>query len=251
MAKDPAVLWYWNDWSGGTITLSRYAKGCYMDLLHAQFNNGHLSDAEIRNVLGQDYGQYWPLLSKKFEKDSNGNYYNCRLDEEITRRKNFSLKQQANGKLGGRPKAKKNPKVNPTLKPNITLLENENETEDAIVIQDKGVQGEKDSLDDDIREAFDEITLGNIKTTFPLHNVGNELLVFQLKVRSAPNDYKNHKVEGLRKAFISQLSKSKATHVTRNSNQGTPQPTTQVIESGKSFGLEKGFSRSGSNGRGN
>lgn len=131
MAKDPAILWYWNDWNGGTITLSRYAKGCYMDLLHAQFNNGHLSDAEVRTVLGQDYGQYWPLLSKKFAMDSDGNYYNSRLNEEIARRKNFSLKQTANGKKGGRPKAKTKTKDNPTLNPNESLLENaiENENE--------------------------------------------------------------------------------------------------------------------------
>jgi len=40
--KDPAVLWYWNDWGGGTRTMSRQLKGCYMDLLEAQFNSGPL-----------------------------------------------------------------------------------------------------------------------------------------------------------------------------------------------------------------
>jgi uncharacterized protein YdaU (DUF1376 family) len=234
MAKDPAVLWYWNDWNGGTITLSRYAKGCYMDLLHAQFNNGHLSDAEVRTVLGQDYGQYWPLLSKKFSKDSNGNYYNCRLDEEITRRKNFSLKQSENGKKGGRPKTKNNPTLNPTLKPNISLLESETETETEI--QDRGVQGGKESLEDFIRDAFDEITIGNIKSTFPRHDVGNELLIFQLKVRAAPNDYKDHKVEGLRKAFISQLSKSTSTNGHRKGTKTDIRRADATVSPGEDFG---------------
>ena len=40
MAKDPAMLWYWADWHSGTATMSRFLKGCYMDLLHAQFNSG-------------------------------------------------------------------------------------------------------------------------------------------------------------------------------------------------------------------
>src|SRR5688572_2070648 len=67
MAKDPACLFYWGDWQGGTITFSRHLKGCYMDLLTAQFNNGPLSLDEIRTVLGSDFGQHWPTLQKKFE----------------------------------------------------------------------------------------------------------------------------------------------------------------------------------------
>jgi len=39
MAKDPAVLWYWGDWAGGTATFNRFLKGCYMDLLTAKINN--------------------------------------------------------------------------------------------------------------------------------------------------------------------------------------------------------------------
>lgn len=93
MAKDPAVLWYWNDWSGGTMTLSRFLKGCYMDLLTAQFNNGHLSLDEIKTVLGSDFGSSWPTLQKKFKTDENGLYYNERLLFEATKRKNFSKKQ--------------------------------------------------------------------------------------------------------------------------------------------------------------
>lgn len=93
MAKDPAVLWYWNDWSGGTMTLSRFLKGCYMDLLTAQFNNGHLSLDEIKTVLGSDFGQAWPTLQKKFKLDNEQLYYNERLVFEATRRKKFSKTQ--------------------------------------------------------------------------------------------------------------------------------------------------------------
>jgi hypothetical protein len=124
MAKDPAILWYWNDWQGGTIAFSRHLKGCYMDLLHAQFNIGRLSLSEIKIVLGVDFSQ-WEILKKKFMQDENGNFYNERIEVEKTKRENFSKKQSLNGFKGGRPK--KEPNKNPTLTPNKSLLENENE----------------------------------------------------------------------------------------------------------------------------
>lgn len=96
MAKDPAVLWYWNDWSGGTITMSRFLKGCYMDLLHAQFNNGNLSLTEIKTVLGSDFGAAWPTLQKKFKNDGNGLYFNERLVTESIKRKSFTKSRRNN-----------------------------------------------------------------------------------------------------------------------------------------------------------
>lgn len=92
MGRDPAVLLYFNDWHSGTITFSRHLKGCYMDLLHAQFNSGHLSLEEIKTVLGNDFAS-WGALSKKFIKDDNGLFFNHRLESEIIKRKDFSKKQ--------------------------------------------------------------------------------------------------------------------------------------------------------------
>ena len=96
MAKDPALLWYFNDWHGGTSTMSRFLKGCYMDLLHAQFNTGHLSLEEIKTVLGSDFGSSWSALQKKFIQDSNGLYYQPRLETEHSKRKNFSESRRKN-----------------------------------------------------------------------------------------------------------------------------------------------------------
>lgn len=93
MAKDPAVLWYWNDWHGGTVTFSRHLKGCYMDLLYAQFNNGHLSLEEIRTVLGTDFAA-WGTLSKKFAQDATGKFFNERMEQLIAERKAYSEKQK-------------------------------------------------------------------------------------------------------------------------------------------------------------
>ena len=96
MAKDPAMLWYWSDWHSGTSLLSRFLKGCYIDLLHAQFNNGHLSLEEIKTCLGSDFGTSWPSLQKKFIKDENGLYFNVRLDQEKIKRQQFSESRRNN-----------------------------------------------------------------------------------------------------------------------------------------------------------
>ena len=96
MAKDPAMLWYWADWHSGTTTLSRFLKGCYMDLLHAQFNSGRLTMEEIKTVLGSDFGQAWPTLQKKFTVDTTGKYFNERLEVEKEKRAAFTASRRKN-----------------------------------------------------------------------------------------------------------------------------------------------------------
>ena len=96
MAKDPAMLWYWGDWHSGTVLMSRFLKGCYMDLLHAQFNSGRLSLEEIKMVLGSDFGQAWPTIQKKFAVDQTGKYFNERLELEKNKRAAFTASRKKN-----------------------------------------------------------------------------------------------------------------------------------------------------------
>lgn len=98
MAKDPAFLFYPGDWLGGTMTFTREQKGAYIDLLMAQFNNGHMTIHEIRNVLGEnDFKNMWEnILIRKFKKDSSGKYYNEKLEYEIVRRQNYSQSRRKN-----------------------------------------------------------------------------------------------------------------------------------------------------------
>src|SRR5688572_6018561 len=97
MAKVPAFLFYPNDWLGGTLGLTRHQKGCYIDLLVAQFNRGPLSLETIKTVLGQDYSS-WAVLSSKFKQDTEGCFYNERLATEIVKRKQFSQSRRDNAK---------------------------------------------------------------------------------------------------------------------------------------------------------
>lgn len=98
MAKDPAFLFYPGDWQGGTATFSRFLKGCYMDVLIAQFNSGPLSLEEIKTVLGSDFGTSWPTLQKKFKTDNSGSFFNERLETEKKKRKEYSKSRSENRK---------------------------------------------------------------------------------------------------------------------------------------------------------
>lgn len=95
MAKDPAFLFYPGDWLGGTMVLTRHQKGCYIDLLMAQFHGGPLSLESIKTVLGVDQAS-WTVLSKKFKQDSEGNYYNEKLATEMQKRQAFSASRRSN-----------------------------------------------------------------------------------------------------------------------------------------------------------
>jgi uncharacterized protein YdaU (DUF1376 family) len=85
MSKDPAFLFYPNDYIGGTMGMTFEEKGAYMELLMLQFNRGHMTS----HMIGQVVGQLWVKIEGKFVIDDNGLYYNKRLDEEINKRKTF------------------------------------------------------------------------------------------------------------------------------------------------------------------
>ena len=85
MSKDPAFLFYPNDYIGGTMGMTFEEKGAYMELLMMQFNRGHMTS----HMIGQAVGQIWENLQGKFKKDDKGLFYNERLEIEIERRKAF------------------------------------------------------------------------------------------------------------------------------------------------------------------
>lgn len=102
MAKDPAFLFYPNDWIGGTMGMTFEEKGAYVELLMLQFNRGHMT----KHMIGQAIGQLWVKIEDKFRTDSKGLYYNVRLDLEKEKRKNFSNSRR-NNLLGKNQHSKK------------------------------------------------------------------------------------------------------------------------------------------------
>jgi hypothetical protein len=94
--KDPCCLFYWGDWTMGTMLFSRRHKGAYMDLLSAQFSGGHLTLENIKTILGDDFGMWDTVLKSKFKQDETGAFYNERLDIEYKRRQNYTQSKLKN-----------------------------------------------------------------------------------------------------------------------------------------------------------
>jgi hypothetical protein len=122
--KDPAFLFYPNDWIGGTMGMTFEEKGAYMELLMMQFNRGHMT----KHMIGQTVGQLWDNIKDKFVIDSEGLYYNERLEIEKEKRKAFTDSRRNNIKGQNQYSKKEGHK-----KGHMTShMENENENENTI-----------------------------------------------------------------------------------------------------------------------
>jgi len=94
MAKDPAFLFYPNDYIGGTMGMTFEEKGAYIEILMLQFNRGHMTS----HMIGQLVGQLWESIKCKFVKDDEGLWYNIRLDQEKEKRMAFTQSRRNNVK---------------------------------------------------------------------------------------------------------------------------------------------------------
>ena len=92
MSKDPAFLFYPNDYLGGTMGMTFEEKGAYLELLMLQFNRGHMTT----HMIGHTVGQIWVKIQDKFIQDAEGLWYNERLDLEKERRKTFTESRRNN-----------------------------------------------------------------------------------------------------------------------------------------------------------
>lgn len=125
MAKDPAFLFYSQDFFTGTSTMNFEDKGKYIHILCIMHQQGRLSEETIRLLVGS----ISVSLKSKFSVDEKGLWFNIRLEEEIEKRQFFTNSRKSNGLKGGRPKNKK-----PNGKPTGNLMEdvNENDNEDVL-----------------------------------------------------------------------------------------------------------------------
>ena len=92
MAKDPAFLFYPNDYIGGTMGMTFEEKGAYIEILMLQFNRGHMTS----HMIGQLVGQLWGSIKCKFVQDEQGLWYNVRLDQEKDKRMSFTQSRRNN-----------------------------------------------------------------------------------------------------------------------------------------------------------
>jgi hypothetical protein len=78
MAKNPAFLFYSQDFIVGTLTLNWEDKGKYIFILAQMHQQGRMDEETICFLVGSVSDN----LKKKFKVDKNGLWYNERLEEE-------------------------------------------------------------------------------------------------------------------------------------------------------------------------
>ena len=134
--KDPAFLFYPADFMLGTFFMTDEEAGQYIRLLCLQHQQGHLSETELLSITDSQ------KVKSKFEEDSEGKFFNKRLEEEITKRLEYKEKQRINGALGGRSKAqalleqRQSTAKAPLKQASSTRVENENEDINTNTIKD-------------------------------------------------------------------------------------------------------------------
>jgi hypothetical protein len=127
MAKDPAFLFYSQDFIVGVQTMDFEDRGKYITLLAQMHQQGRMEEKTIRFLVGSVSDN----LKSKFAIDENGKWFNERLEEEAEKRNKFTESRRNNGSKGGRPKKE----IKPKGKPKKNLMEDVNENEDEIVIE--------------------------------------------------------------------------------------------------------------------
>jgi hypothetical protein len=118
IGKDPAFLFYTSDFYSGISDLTMEERGQYITLLCLQHLKGHLSDKAVKLAVGNPS----PDVMAKFKKDSDGLWYNERLNAEVSKRRAFSERQSENAK-------KRWKKSHSDVSLNEDVIEDENENE--------------------------------------------------------------------------------------------------------------------------
>jgi uncharacterized protein YdaU (DUF1376 family) len=129
MAKDPAFLFYSNDFLAGVQDLTMEERGQYITLLCVLHQKGRINDKTIRLCVGNAAAD----VLAKFRQDSAGLWYNERLEIEIEKRRAHADKQRLRATEGWKKrKNEENSKTevshgNATAMPLEDVNENRNE----------------------------------------------------------------------------------------------------------------------------
>jgi uncharacterized protein YdaU (DUF1376 family) len=142
--KDPAFLFYPNDYLGGTMGFTLEQHGAYLILLIYQFNNGPFSAANGRSIVGESL---FNSITHKFDCDDNGLLHNARLSQEIDKRRKHSEHQRENAnKRWNRKATAMHPQCDGIA--GAMPLENENENtlnSSSSDLRERGMGGEVNS----------------------------------------------------------------------------------------------------------
>jgi hypothetical protein len=195
MAKDPAFLFYPNDFLSGTQFFSDEQVGKFMRILMAQHQHGHLTEDQVIFIC-KSYDKH---IFSKLKQDSTGLWYNERLQIEIEKSKNYVLSRSKNKE--GKTKEK--------------II---SKTHDLHVVnEDENVN--RNVFEDNYKRAFDEIYLDQLAMKFKGIDLAKELTDFRFKCDSAPTEYHCRDRDGLRLGLLAQLKKPNGQGNGKGNNQ--------------------------------
>ena len=181
MSKDPAFLFYSSDFLTGTLLMSMEQKGKFITLLCIQHQKGHMSERDMLQICGT----YDEDIFDKFQKDSDGKFFNERLKEEIDKRKSYSESRRNNRK-------KKEDVIN-ISDTYVQHMENENEIENTIK-ENKVARFQKPTLLE-LKTYMTEIGMADISEKWFDYYESNGWLVGKNKMknwRAAVRTWKNN-----------------------------------------------------------
>ncbi|MEI3530137.1 MAG: hypothetical protein V8Q75_03560 [Bacilli bacterium] len=90
--KNPAFLFYSSDFLTGVRLMTYEEIGKYITLLCLQHQQGHLSKDDMNAICGI----YIPRIYNKFQQDSDGKYFNNRLEIEGIKRAKYTESRRQN-----------------------------------------------------------------------------------------------------------------------------------------------------------
>jgi len=95
--KDPAVLFYFQDFLVGTEFMSDEEVGKYIRILCHQADKGPLTEYQVKKICKNDVVP--EAILSKLMKDENGNYYQKRMQMEREKRNNYIESRRHNRSL--------------------------------------------------------------------------------------------------------------------------------------------------------
>lgn len=127
--KNPAFLFYSSDFLTGVRLMNYEEIGKYITLLCLQHQSGHLSEDDMLLICGS----YNSHIYSKFVKDSEGKYFNNRLETEGIKREQYCCSRRENRSKKTYVKHMENENVNENINLYISNNKYTNDLKNTII----------------------------------------------------------------------------------------------------------------------
>lgn len=164
--KDPAFLFYSNDFYAGTRMMLPEERACYIDLMIYQHQYGYIPD-DMKRVLmycsGIDEATLKAVLLAKFKHSDKG-WYNERLSQVIEKRETYSKERSVSGTVGQfwkKIKSELSPREYTKLRNKCSHLDNEEIISLIENFKNKSITTPKAMLEAMLKHIGNENEIGN------------------------------------------------------------------------------------------